>query len=135
MHKHATFRGFAEFWHFTRPLSEVQMDTLFQSLPRTQQKMIRKSLKEGGWMSLLTRNSVDRVLNELRKDKDNPIDLIACRCKAFRGDTVYVKKTAWEKANLLLSHFKEDGVRHAIGGLVAEPVDDCMVLIKKEDRG
>ena len=134
MQKHATFRGFAEFWHFARPLSQVQMDTLFQSLPRTQQKIIRKSLKEGGWMSLLTRNSVDRILNELRTDKENPIDLIYCRCKAFRGETVYVSKEAWEKANLRLSHFKEEGVRHALGGLVAEPVDDSMVLIKREDK-
>jgi ribosomal protein S24E len=129
MVKQGVFRDFGEFWHYAKSLSEQQIKTIFDTLPATEQKNLKKSYKIFGWGDLFQKNQVDKVIDAIKKETG--IDVIGVRCKVYSGKSHYMKKVDWEYIVNALKDYSSEHAYFAIGGIMAEQVDEKTVLIIK----
>lgn len=132
MVKQGVFRDFGEFWHYSKMLSKQQIKTLFDALPNAERKRLRKSYETFGWSDLFQKNQVDTIVETIKKEKG--IDIIDVRCKVFLGKSHYMEKENWEYIINSLKDYMPKHAYFAIGGLVAEQVDEKTVLIVKQQN-
>ncbi len=127
------FKDFAEFWCYTKMLSERQRDVVFHSLPVTEQNNIKKSYRLDGWEDLFIRNEVDTVLDKIKTDIG--LDVIYIRSKVLMGKTFYMKKNMWDYIYDSLKIFPEEHTSYAIGGIFAKKVNKQAVRIVRVKNG
>ena len=121
------FKNFEEFWHHTRELSERQRDIIFHTLPSNQQERLRRSFRSDGWEDLFLRNEIDELIEDLRIELG--FDVIYMRCRVLMGKSYYMKREVWEYLTSIFSNYPDEHSFYAIGGLVAQDVNEEAVLI------
>jgi len=125
------FKNFAEFWHYTRYLSERQRDIIFHSLPVKQQTKLRRSFNTDGWEDLFLRNEIDHIVDSINKELK--IDLISMRTRVLMGFSFYTKKSIWKYVQDVFANYGDIHTEYILGNLKSEKIDDKTVLIVQSD--
>lgn len=129
MKTESIFRDFEEFWFYTRSFSNVQRETLFQSLSDAEQKRLKHSFQNDGWEDLFMRNKIDRILDQVREQFG--IDILQIKAKVANGRSHYMKKSEWDFITDILREHKDHHKFYALGGMRAEVVNPSTVLLIK----
>ena len=94
------FIDFEEYWQATKDMLEYEREDFFKSLPKSEQHKIKKSYEKGGWEDLFLRNKIDKIIDEVKTNKN--IDLIAIRSKLIGGKSIFISRKDWEIIYALL---------------------------------
>ena len=120
------FQDFNEFWTYTKSLSNHQRNTLFSSLPSKERRKLETSYKQGGWEDLFMRNSIDSIIDNIKKEKE--IDLLKIKSQAMRGKCTYIKYSDWKKINDSLSKYSTNHLRYVLGDILVEKEGEMVCL-------
>ena len=127
--KNVFFRNFAEFWHYTRSLSKLQREAIFNILPSKERDDLKKSYEKGGWEDVFYMDLIDSWMDDIKKQYG--LDLIGIKCKVLHGKSVYVNKKNWHKITEDLKQYDEKYVKYVIGGIVAKEEQENTLYLSK----
>lgn len=125
--KRRTFKNFAEYWHFVKPLSQAQREVLVQSLPMDERRSLHTSFQRGGWNDLMMRNTCDQILNGLKAKVG--VDLLDVRTKTLMGKSQLMQRGLWEYVNKCFDTIPWEHIAYIFDGVVAEEYDDDYVKL------
>jgi hypothetical protein len=124
------FKNFEEYWHFTKGLSKKQRKTILNALPETQRKKLKRSYERGGWEDLMTRDKLNKMIDELKQETN--IDLISLRCKIFGGKSICLEKDIWFNLKDRFGEYDKKHTEFIFGGIGEEEQDKVIFLYKEK---
>jgi hypothetical protein len=80
---------------------------------------------------VVARDNIDRVLEQIKNDFG--IDMIMSRCKALRGESVFLPRVVWEYLIKQLEEFETIHKNYVLGGVegvVCKKNNDVLLLVK-----
>lgn len=128
-------KGFGEYWHFARHLTKSQQDQLFDSLPHDQREKIRASLHKQGWIDVVMRDRLSKLVDHIQSEYG--YNLIDVRCKVLKGKSFYLPRTIWE---YILFELQEYPAQHkiflvgGIKGVACKQNSDVILLVRQGNQ-
>jgi hypothetical protein len=124
------FKNFAEYWHFTKCLSESQRKIISDSLSKDEQRHLRNSYNKGGWKDLFMRNACDEILDKIKLQ--NGVDVLQICMEVRKGQPKLVEKKFWTFINNLFIRIPYEHITYIFGNIsVSEYDEEYVKLIKK----
>lgn len=132
MATNTVFQSFAEYWYYARFLTDKQKELLFKSFSDTEKEGIMTSYIKDGWSDLFVRNSIDKIIDEI-KDATK-YDLLEIRAKVLMGKSVYIPKSLWQMIIESLHPYEKNATQYVIGDIhaVKSSANPNVVLLTKE---
>ena len=128
--KKVIFKDFQEYWFYAKGFSKNQRDIILSNLNKSQIEQLKASYYEGGWDDLEIRNEIDKKIDTIQKNYG--INLINVHCEVLKGKSFLMKKDHWESISDMFKKCDPKHVRHILGKVKVEKLDDNMVLLVKE---
>jgi len=117
MQEKMIFKNFTEYWHFARNLSDSQRKIILNNLPQEQQYYLVHSYKMGGWDCVFTRNVIDKILDEFKKEYN--YDMLEIKAKVVKGKSVYLPLSFWYKVCQRIGEYGTEHSDYVLGGIKA----------------
>ena len=64
------FKNFEEYWYYARFFTDRQKEILLKSFSRAEKDNIMTSYINEGWSELFTHNSLDKIIDDFKKNLD-----------------------------------------------------------------
>ena len=104
----------------------------FNKIDKKYQDKVQNNFIEAGWADVIAMDAIDNFL-DIVKDEMN-VDVFFATIKARSGRSVPIPVKLWKHINEYLRTFNNDTVRHILGGITTEPLDNTMLLLVKRNE-
>lgn len=127
------FESFQEFFSLTRPMSEIQRETLMQCLSPAERKHLLRCRSTEGWEDLMIQNQIDVLLDQIKEEFEE--DLILLRIQVLSGNIKKVRKAFWSYVNDVFAPYAIRHKWHIFEGISARDHNKEWVLLVPSRRG
>lgn len=109
------FSNFSEWWYYAKNLDDNQRSELRKTLSSKEQSMLRRSYEKGGWGDVFVRNSLNKIIDEI-KEKFG-YDIIDIRIKSLKGKSIYIPSSVWDYLSREIKFYDDRHKKYIIGGI------------------
>jgi len=126
------FNSYQEFYSLTRPLSEPQRETLLQSINPSERRRLLRAIKVEGWDDLIARNSIDKLLDQIKEDFDE--DIVFIRVQVLSGKVTKIPRIFWDYVVELFECYSMKNKWYVFEGIIAKKYNEDWYLLTSSRR-
>jgi hypothetical protein len=113
------FEDFRDYFSYTRRMTEAQKSLVCKHIPKRIMNKFDKQMLDEGWIDLVSRDMIDRILDYYTKQSN--IDWLAIRFKAMHGKSVFIPTLIYHQFVQSLVDFAPQHTHYCIEGLSIIP--------------